>query len=314
MPTLRTRRPLATPLTALITTALAAGALGACASPPSDDAVEVVASFYPLQFVAERVGGEHTTVHNLTPPAADPHGLELSPARVRLLGSADVVVYLSGMQAATDEAVAAQRPDHVVDTAEVAGPGPGEAGGQGTAADTRPGDAVDPHFWQDPALLAAAARRVADELAAADPGNAADYAANAAALADELAAIDEEYRTSLAPCAGATLVTSHEAFGYLAERYDLNQVGIVGLDPEVEPSPARLRHVRSVVRDAGVETIYFEVITSPKVAQALVDDLGVATDRLDPLEGQSDAGSDYLDVMRANLAALRSGLVCDEAP
>jgi zinc transport system substrate-binding protein len=301
----RTGRPCA----ALLAAVLTSGALGACAPSPADDSVEVVASFYPLQFVAEQVGGVHTRVTNLTPPAADPHSLELSPAKVRQLGSADVVVYLSGMQTATDEAVASQKPEHLVDTAEAAGPGPGRD--DATAPTGLQGDAVDPHFWQDPTRLAKAARQVADELSAADPEHATDYMANAEALAVELAALDEEYRTALAPCAGATLVTSHEAFGYLAARYDLNQVGIVGLDPEVEPSPARLRHVRSVVQDAGVTTIYFEVITSPKVAETLAADLGIATDKLDPLEGRSSADADYVDVMRANLSALRGGLVCD---
>ncbi|MFI2102656.1 metal ABC transporter substrate-binding protein [Isoptericola sp. NPDC019693] len=284
-------------LTALLACVLSAGALGACAPASGSQKLDVLASFYPLQFVAERVGGVHVTASNLTPPAADPHSLELSPAQVRKLGSADLVVYLSGMQAAVDEAIATSPPRLALDTAEVAG-----LTGQG---------AEDPHFWQDPALLADVARDVADRLASVDPDHAAEFTANADALAEELAILDEEYRTELAPCAGATVVTSHEAFGYLAERYDLQQVGIVGIDPEVEPSPARLRHVRSVVEEAGVRTVYFEVITSPKVAETLADDLGIATDRLDPIEGQADPEADYLDVMRANLVALRDGLTCD---
>ncbi len=291
-----------TPFAAAAAALLAAAALGACTPSSAQDPaapVEVLASFYPLQFVAEQVGGEHVAVGNLTPPAADPHSLELSPVQVRDLGAADVVVYLSGMQAAVDDAVATSSPERLVDTAAAAG----LAGG----------GAQDPHFWQDPLRLADVAHDVADRLADADPDHAADYAANADALAGKLAALDEDYRTALAPCAGATLVVSHEAFGYLADRYDLEQVGISGIDPEVEPSPARLRAVRSVIEDTDVETVFFEVITSPKVARTLAEDLGIDAARLDPIEGRADPGADYLDIMRENLAALTGGLTC-EAP
>ena len=289
-----TPRPARGPLAAAAAL-LAVPALAACAPSSADDRVEVLASFYPLQFVAEQVGGEHVSVDNLTPPAADPHSLELSPAQVRALGGADVVVYLSGMQAALDEAVATSAPERLVDTAEAAG---------------LTGGAEDPHFWQDPARLADVAHDVADRLADADPGHASEFAANADALAGRLAALDDDYRETLAPCAGATLVVSHEAFGYLADRYGLEQVGITGIDPEVEPSPARLRAVRSVVEEAGVRTVFFEVITSPKVARTLAEDLGIGSAKLDPIEGQSDPEDDYLDVMQDNLAALTDGLTC----
>ncbi|MFC8923732.1 metal ABC transporter substrate-binding protein [Cellulosimicrobium sp. NPDC057127] len=276
----------------------------------ADDTVDVLASFYPLEYVARQVGGEHVSVSNLTPPAAEPHDLELSPAQVREVGDADVVVHLSGMTPATDDAIASRQPEHVVDTAEAAGL---ESGPNGSGAPTSGSGALDPHFWLDPTRLATVGHQVADELAEVDPDHADDYAANADALEAELETLDQEYADGLAACAGATLVVSHEAFGYLAERYDLVQVGISGIDPEAEPSPARLREVRAVVEDRGVETLFFEVLVSPKVTQTLADDLGVATAMLDPIEGRTDEGADYLDVMRANLDALRTGLACDGA-
>jgi zinc transport system substrate-binding protein len=247
-------------------------------------------------------------VTNLTPAAADPHSIELSPVRVREMGQADLVVYLSGMQPATDEALEASPPERLLDTAQAAGL---EAGPNGAAAAPSGSTALDPHFWQDPTRLADVARGVATNLAHADPAHAADYAANADALIAELDALDQDYRDGLAQCAGATLVVSHEAFGYLAERYDLVQVGISGIDPEAEPSPARLRAVRSVVQDDDVRTVFFEVITSPKVARALAEDLGIDSAKLDPIEGQADPDADYMDMMRENLAALEDGLVCE---
>ncbi|MGC5615596.1 metal ABC transporter substrate-binding protein [Georgenia sp. Z1491] len=288
-------------------TALAAAALlAACSGSDADDpaadadaaAVVVMASFYPLQFVVERVGGEHVSVDNLTPPGADPHSLELSPAEVAQLESVDLVTYVPGLQAATDDAIGVTDPAAVLDAAEAAG----------VAEDDL---ARDPHFWLDPTLVVPLVDGVADTLGDLDPENAEDYAERSADLVAELTDLDDAYREGLAACAGATLVTSHEAFGYLAERDGLEQVGISGIDPEVEPSPARLREVGEVVRAEGVQTLYFEVIAGPDVVEALAADLDVDTDVLDPIEGQTDPDADYLDVMRSNLAALERGLVCD---
>ncbi|MEE6280957.1 metal ABC transporter substrate-binding protein [Georgenia sp. MJ170] len=281
---------------------LALPALVACSAGAVEESgdIEVLASFYPLQYVVEQVGGDRVSVTNLTPPGADPHSLELSPRQVDDIGSADLVVYLAGLQAATDDAVATAPPEYLVDTAAAAG----------LTGDPDEARTLDPHFWLDPTRLADVGQQVAEALSAADAEHAQTYRQNAATLETELDALDREYADGLAHCAGATLVVSHEAFGYLADRYDLVQVGISGLNPEAEPSPARLREVAEVVAAADVRTLFFEVLTSPKVTQTLADDLGVATAVLDPVEGQTDPDADYVDVMRANLAALGEGLVC----
>ena len=302
----RTARIAAAALTALVVTGVAACSPGS--SSGDDGTHDVVAAFYPLQFVAERVGGEHVDVRSLTPPGGESHDLELSPSAVAGLGDADLVVYLSGFQAATDEAVASAGPDHVVDAAEAAAL---EAGPDGVDPGSGGSDALDPHFWLDPTRLAAVAHQVADALAEVDPEHAAEFAASADDLAADLDVLDAELADGLAACAGATLVASHEAFGYLAQRYGLHQVGISGIDPEVEPSPARLRDVAATVEAEGVRTLFFEVLASPKVTRTLADELGVATAVLDPLEGLTeDDDRDYLAIMRANLDALTTGLTC----
>jgi zinc transport system substrate-binding protein len=321
---------------AALTSLVLAGAatLAGCSAPGAgglggeSDGVVVLASFYPLQYVAQQIGGDLVTVDNLTPPAAEPHDLELSPAQVREIGTADLVVYLSGFQAAVDEGVESRAPEHVVDAADAAGLVEHEGTeGEGHEGETEEehaehadeGDghdhgATDPHFWLDPSRLAAVGQAVADELAAVDPEHADEYAAGALRLGEQLDALDQEMADGLAACQGATLVTSHAAFGYLADRYALEQVGISELDPEAEPSPARLREIGDVVRANGVTTLYSETLVSPKVTETLASDLGVDTAVLDPLEGLSEdasaAGDDYVSVMRANLAALEEGLVC----
>ncbi|GIG26946.1 metal ABC transporter substrate-binding protein [Cellulomonas denverensis] len=291
-------------------------ALSACSSGDggggsgdSGDGVAVLASFYPLQYIAEQVGGEHVTVSSLTPPGAEPHDLELSPSQVDQLGRADLVVYLSDFQASVDEAVAANPPSHVIDAADDVTLHAAEHT-EDEDEDGHDHGSEDPHFWLNPTLLPQVADDVAAALGEIDPDHADDFTANAAAFAESMADLDQRYTEGLATCAERTIVTTHEAFGYLAEQYDLEQVGISGVDPEAEPSPARLREISQLVQDQGVSTIFFETLASPKVAETLADELGVTTAVLDPLEGLNDDTQDYLSIADANLEALRTALSC----
>ena len=299
---------------------LAPIALASCSSQAADDGkVQVAASFYPLQMITQEVGGDRVDVTSLTPPGAEPHDVELSPAQVAGLGTADLVVYQSGFQPSVDDAVAQTQPEHVVDATQHVDlateaahdeHAEDEHADEDHADDGHDHDGPDPHFWLDPTLLVPVADAVADELSTIDPDGADTYRANAQELAERLTDLDERYTAGLADCERRVIVTTHEAFGYLADRYDLEQVGIAGVDPESEPSPARLREVADVVEDSGVTTIFFETLASPKVAETLAGDLGVRTAVLDPLEGLVDDEQDYFSVAEDNLDALRVALSC----
>lgn len=290
---------------AAATTSVAVALLLAACSAPSkgsaphggsaldDGALDVVASAYPLQWVSERVAGGAARVSSALPPGTDVHEAELAPAQALALSDADVVVTLPGLQAGVDAALSSSPPERVVDV---------------TGAAAVVGD--DLHFWMDPLRLADVGDEVAEGLAEADPGGADGYRTRAAALRADLAALDEQYAQALAPCRGAVLVTSHEAFGYLADRYGLQQVGISGLDPSVEPTPARLRAATAAVQDAGVRTVFFETEATDAVTGALVLALGTGTGVLDPMESAPAQGADLLAVAQENLAALQAGLAC----
>ena len=312
-------------LSAALVSALALA--GCTAGHASTGRTSVVAAFYPLQFVAERVGGAEVDVQNLTPAGAEPHDLELTTRDVLTLEEADVVLTLSGFQPALDDALAEIDGPQVVDTAAEEDPHLAENHDQTHhGADAHSDDdhdehahahddghghlGTDPHFWLDPTRLAAVADQVAHALTEADPAHAATYTANAEALKAELGELDAEFHDQLSTCHQHVIVVSHEAFGYLAARYGFEQVGIAGLDPESEPSPARLQQIAQVVRAEGVRTIFTETLLSPDVAEALADELGITVQRLDPLESLADPSADYLSVMRANLSALTAALEC----
>ncbi len=306
----RTGVPSARRRAAVVVAALAGLALPACASGPSSSVapdpvtegrVEVLTSFYPLQYVAEQVGGDDVDVSSLTPPGADGHDVELTPSQVARLGEVDLVVHVSGgLQPATDDALEVVPPAALVDAADVVALAP-------TGGSSGP---VDPHFWLDPLLLAQVGDEVAVALGEVDPDRAQTWTRRAADLRDRLEGLDVQLSAGLAPCEGAALVVSHEAFGYLADRHGIEQVGLTGIDPEVPPTPARLRRAVEVVQGRDVGTVFFERSAGPRVTQALAEDLGLATGVLDPLEQHPGAGEDYESVMRANLTALTHGLTC----
>ena len=276
------------------------------------DTVEVLASFYPLQYLTQRIGGDAVTVSSLTPAGAEPHDLELSPSQVATMGRADLVVYLSGFQPAVDAAVSEVSPTaiDVASAARLTDAAHEEEHDHEAEEEGHDHGGLDPHFWLDPIRMADAADAVAAQLAQVDPDGAEEFEANAAELRGELEGLDESYRTGLADCGTSTIVVAHEAYGYLAGAYGLDQEGISGIDPEAEPSPARLREIEQVVNETGVSIIFTESLIDPRVAEVLADDLGITTGVLDPLENQADPDADYVDVMESNLASLREALTC----
>lgn len=261
--------------------------------------VGVVAAFYPLAFVAERVGGPTVAVTNLTQPGAEPHDLELTPKETALVEDADIVLIEDGLQPAVDDAAREIARGEVLDAAEVVDLLPGDDGDP------------DPHFWLDPRRMATLADAVAEALAKADPDQANDYRANAAALAEELDALATEYEAGLQGCERDTIVVSHDAFSYL-EQYGLRVEGIAGLSPDAEPTPADLARLHDLITTEGITTVFSERLVSPELASTLADDLGITTAVLDPIEGlgPDTADEDYLSLMRANLAALRTANGC----
>lgn len=250
----------------------------------SEDGGDVLAAFYPLAWAAAEIAPD-LEVRNLTPPGAEPHDVELTAGDVEAIRTAGLVLFVGGgFQPAVEDAL---------------------NGREGEALDLlRAGD-DDPHVWLDPIAFAAIAEDVGEALDRPDAGRE---------LAGELRALDAEFRAGLVSCERTTLVTTHAAFGRLAERYGLAQLSLTGRSPEAEPGPQELEQLVEDVQASGATTVFTEPLVSDRLAQTVAREAGVEVATLDPLEGLSrerlDAGEGYLSVMRDNLAALREALGC----
>ncbi|MFE3632854.1 metal ABC transporter substrate-binding protein [Streptomyces sp. NPDC059168] len=302
-----------------VATALGLATLTGCstgsAAAGDPDRFHVVASFYPMTFLAERIGGAHVDVTTLTSPGQEPHDLEISPRQIGRLEQSDAVLYLKGLQPSVDDAVAQSPVRTKIDAASLTtlerhGD---EVGGHAAEHDPHEGEEPggrDPHIWLDPVRYAQVAEGVGRAFEKADPDHAADYRENTAALVKKLDALDTRFRDGLAKTDTRVFVTTHAAFGYLAERYGLTEEAINGLDPESEPSAARIRDLQRMAGADGVTTVFYETLVSDRTARTVANDADLRTDVLDPLEGitAKSRGTDYFSVQEANLTALQRAL------
>lgn len=310
-------RDAARPLSALAVAGLlsALSACGAGGVSSSDGRLSVVASFYPLQYAAEQVGGDLVRVSSLTKPGVEPHDLELTPRDVLSVIKADVVVYEKGLQPAVDDAITQAARGTALDVSTAAHLDLYSTKTRHTdesTAERAAHSSADPHFWLDPVRYAAVGEAIAAHLERLDPAHTSDYRTRAAGLASRLHTLDAEFAKGLAHCTNRTIVTSHAAFGYLAKRYGFVQEAIAGVSPDSEPTASTMRDLARQVRKSGASTVYAETLVSPVIAETVAREAGAKVAILDPVEGITDAsaGRDYFEVMRANLATLRAGQGC----
>ncbi len=249
---------------------------------------------------ARQVSGERARVVSLVPAGAEPHDWEPSPQDMAEVRRARLFVYNgAGFEPWADKVKT--EIDGKTTVVVSASAGIPLVGG-------------DPHVWLDPTLARMEVETIRAALTRVDPGGTEVYAAQAKALAAKLDALDERFAAGLRDCARREVVVSHAAFGYLTRRYRLEQVPVMGLAPESEPSPAALAAIVRLARQRKVEAVFFETLVNRRLADTLAREVGARTLVLNPIEGltreEAAAGKGYLDLMAVNLANLREGLGC----
>lgn len=288
--------------------------------------ITVVTSFYPLTFLSERIIGDTGTIIQLAPTGVDAHDFEPSPRDIGTILESDLFLYQGNQfdtwaQEASKEAqnqgvstIAVSEQLDLLPFEEEEHEQEGEEHEGEEHEDEHNHGNVDPHTWLDPIMAIEMAEIVKNELIAVNPSEKETYEKNTQALIAELTQLDTDFQTALQNCSKDTIVTAHDAFGYIGARYHFEIIPIAGISPEEEPSAKQLTEMTDLVKEKNITTIFTETLVSEKIAQTIAKETGAQIRMLHPLEGltaeQITQGSTYLTEMRNNAQALRLGLEC----
>jgi len=295
------------------------------AAPPAGKLL-VAATIVPLGDFCQQIGGNLVQVQVLIPPGASPHAFEPPPSVMARASQARVFVYIgAGLEPWATKLLRSRSPDDlvVVEAArgisllgmdqqhhdhEAAGP-QGHTEPQAEKAGPHESHlAGNPHIWLDPVLAQDICREIARAFIQADPGHRSQYEAN---LKNYLAALDElnrEIEQHAQTWRLRDFVSFHPSFSYFARRYNLHEVGTIEVAPGREPTPRHLKNLVAAIRRYGIKVVFAEPQLNPRVAEVIAQEAGVKVLRLDPIGGPPPYGSDYLKLMRYNLAALDEAL------
>ena len=255
----------------------------------------------------------------LTPPGVGAHDHELTARQLDDLGTVDAVFYLGGgLQPSVEKAVAQLNSSITVidlmSSAQTIDAVKEEEGHDDHGhSDDEHGD-TDPHVWLDPANMISMTQAVVTTLSTLSPDSKTTLDTNSAAYIAELEQLGAAMDATFANCASRALVTSHDAFGYLAARAKLDTVPIAGVNPENEPSAKELEAIAQVARDAKATTVFFEAQLPEGLAKTVASAIGAQVDVVDPIETISSAdlsaGKNYISIQTQNIENLAKGLRC----
>lgn len=277
--------------------------------------LSVATSFYPVTHIVTRIVGDlPVEIVQLTPPGSDAHSHELTARQIDELSGVDVMFHLgSGLQASIEKAIEQLPPSvRVVDLSTSIEMLP-VTKSDDDDHDHDHGD-TDPHVWLDPAHMATMTRNAARALAEALPDSAPVINTNAEAHIDELDVLGAEIDAAFVTCTSRSLVTSHDAFAYLAARANLDTVPIAGINPDNEPSAKDLEAIAGTARGAGATTVFLEEQLPDNLTRTVADAIGARVAIISAVETMTNAelvsGQDYISRMRENITIIATGLGC----
>lgn len=292
---------------------LIVGCAGGATTQTSPKKLKVVATVYPVYEFAKQIGGDKVDVLLMTPSGAEPHDWEPTAKDLVKIREAKLFVYQgNGLEPWVTKMLTQNKTTAAIAASQDIPTLAASLDEENEPAVPADQTAVDPHIWLDPVLAQQEAKNIRDALISADPDNENVYMTNAEQLTDRLAVLDQEYRDTVRTFTKKDIVTTHAAFAYLAKRYGLTQVPLMGLAPDAEPTPEKIAQVAEFCKKNSVRIVFFETLVSPKLANMLSQESGAMTLVLNPLEGLTEderkAGKDYFSIMRENLANLKTAL------
>lgn len=262
--------------------------------------IRVTTSFYPLADFASKVGGNKVEVYNINPPGSEPHDYEPTPRDLAQIYDSQLFLYNGNGLDPWAEKVAEDLKSRDVTVIRMS-----------VELNSPEGD---PHFWLDPSNASSEADVILKALMEIDPLSSEKYVENTIRFTQALINLDLEYQKGLSSCSSREMLVSHNAFNYLAKRYNLSSLYLTGISPEDEPSPQKMAEITEMAKNKQIKYVFFETLIGPDLAETIANEIGAQTLVLNPIEGlrqeEIDEGKDYISLMRENLNNLRIGLQC----
>lgn len=299
----------------IMSTILAGLLLSGCTSSIGNDEdlekssgkITIVASFYTMYDIANKIGGDKVSIKTMVPSGTEPHDWEPSSSDIKSVQKADLFLYNgAGMEPWAEKIL------NSIDNKKLvvveASNGINLIENQDKDEDLM----YDPHVWLNPLLFEKQMETVKNVLVNIDPSNKEYYEKNFRENSAKAHELDREYKEAVSKFSKKDIVVAHEAFGYLCNAYGLNQVAIEGINADSEPSPSKMAEITKFVKDNNIKYIFFEELISPKVANVIAKEAGAQTEVLNPIEGLKEEdiknGKEYFSVMRDNLEVLKKAL------
>ena len=291
--------------------------------PAASEQLQVVVTLFPLYDMAQALGGEEITLRLLLPPGIEPHSFEPAPQDIVAISEADVFLYVGpAMEMWAHDILQAVAADIIVVdssaryTAGFFAPQHNENDHQDVPDEHHSSNGnIDPHLWLDFEYAQLMIEEIMEAFITADGAHANLYRHRAAQYISQLQALDSRYQNRLAHCKQRTLVyAGHWAFGYLAQRYQLQLHAAYGISPDAEPSAQDVVRLIEIIRRENISTIFYEEILDPAVAKTLAQESGATLLALNPGQNltsqQFQDGIGFIEIMERNLAHLATGLEC----
>jgi zinc transport system substrate-binding protein len=283
--------------------------------------VRVLTSIKPLQLIAAAVQDGIASPEVLLPPGASAHNYALRPSDVRRVRAVELLYWIGPDMEVFMPRVLAGRTQLTVAVQELPGlqlrhfgqaPPADEHEHEASSAagehdhDHRPGT-LDTHLWLLPANAQVIATRMAADLSAADPANAAGYQANLQAFSARLQTLDQQLQARLAPVASKPYFVFHEAFDYFEAAYGLKHAGVFSVASEVQPGAQHVAQMRERLQAAGPTCVFSEPPLQPRLAQTLSAGLPVTLAELDAMGGQLPVSANAYEQLLIQLADALAG-------
>lgn len=263
--------------------------------------ISVISSFLPYHLIVGQIGGEKISSSYVIKPGVEPHDYDPKPSEIKSIYQSNLFIYNgANLEPWADKAVGEKTNQKlkVINASSLV-----------TVLTNQ--NIPDPHIWLDPIRMQTIAQTITDNLSAIDPINQAYFQKNFTQLLTELKTLDAQYQT-LKKCQTHRLVTSHEALGYLADRYGFQIDSIQGLSPDFEPTPRQLSDLINKIKTLNIKSILVEDLVSPKYSQTIQEETHVALLPFHTLEGlpQNSINPSYYKLQLENIKSLRQALQC----